>query len=130
MRSLARLWPAMVHSVWHSPTVLEVLALRSVLDTGKRTIRRARLFAWAEKSASCAFYLRQFLAPLFRLDTAKNPLANQSPCGKSRKRARSTPAATKVETRISENQPVLIRVTSGSVHRRLTPPSTPNCTKQ
>ena len=33
MRSLARLWPAMVHSVWHSPTVLEVRALRSVLDT-------------------------------------------------------------------------------------------------
>ena len=116
--------------VWHSPTVLEVLALRSVLDTGKRTIRRARLFAWAEKSASCAFYLRQFLASLFRLDTAKNPLANQSPCGKSRKRARSTPAATKSRRESRKNQPVLIRVTSGSVHRRLTPPAPPHGTHQ
>ena len=132
MRSLARLWPAMVHSVWHSPTVLEVLALRSVLDTQESVqfAKSARLFAWAEKSASCAFYLRQFLASLFRLDTAKNPLANQSPCGigyspcgKSRKRARSTPAATKSRRESRKNQPVLIRVTSGSVHSP--PPSTP-----
>ena len=51
MRSLARLWPAMVHSVWHSPTVLEVLALRSVLDTGKRTIREELAFLHGQRKA-------------------------------------------------------------------------------
>ena len=41
----------MVHSVWHSPTVLEVLALRSVLDTGKRTIREELAFLHGQRKA-------------------------------------------------------------------------------
>ena len=108
----------MVHSVWHSPTVLEVLALRKRARHWKRSIRfsrRARLFAFGYEKRLVRILFETISGTLFRLVTAKTP-TQPPPSPSNRDSARSTPADDTLGK--SKNQPVLIRVRSSSPAQR------------
>ena len=95
----------MVHSVWHSPTVLEVLALRSVLDTGKRTIREELAFLHGQRKLEKRHVRILFEAisgTSFQVGYSKKPTRKSIALRQIEKTCSFDSCGDEVETRISE----------------------------
>ena len=94
----------MVHSVWHSPTVLEVLALRSVLDT-QESVQFAKScspFCMGKEKRHVRILFEAISGTSFQVGYSKKPTRKSIALRQIEKTCSFDSCGDEVETRISE----------------------------